>query len=76
MDDTNDALGFDIDCRGVLSSLEESYPAIAATLRDFRLLVDDTSLDRTTAGNRRVESSFDQEVAYYTDRIVESDQYS
>lgn len=62
-------IGFDIDCRGELSNLQETYPAIAATLRDLRQMVDTPSLDREPTGIRRVESSFDQEMAYYTDRI-------
>lgn len=62
-------IGFDIDCRGELSNLEEQYPAMAATLRGLREMVDTVSLDRTTAGIRKVESSFDEEVAFYTDRM-------
>lgn len=57
-------MGFDIDCRSDISDLEATDPALAAKFRDLRRMVDTASLERATTISDRVESSFEQEVAY------------
>lgn len=62
-------IGQNIDYRRDLSNLEASYPAKAARFHELRLMVDNASShgNFTTIG-ARVESSFDEEVAYFKHR--------
>lgn len=58
-------MGLDIDCRADISNLEGINPALATKFCDLRRRVDTASLERVTTISERVESSFNQEVAYY-----------
>lgn len=61
-------IGLNIDCRGDLSNLEATHPATAATFRELRLKVDNASHGSATPIPAKVESLFDEEVAYFMHR--------